>query len=459
MKKTISFTYGIKFIMCLLLFFSFGKLVRPINIYADYPDMDMNATPNPVGSGARAMGMGGAFISVADDATAASWNPGGLLQLLKPEISIVGSWFSGKIDYKTAEIVEADIEDISPDVKHLNYLSIVRPFILFRRNMVFSLNYQHLYEFSKDNIYTWEIKDPDVKTDISKRSHKRQRGSLNTISPALALQINPSFFIGLTLNFWPKHIIDNGWENLNIVDGEGEVYGREIATYTEIYERYQFSGFNMHLGLLYRFLWKKNRPLRLGFVIKTPFKANIRHEQRLISYENYPQNPVLNSYSESFACKDLTLEMPISYGLGMSIVFSDSFSMALDIYRTHWDQYLIKYPSGKEYSPINKKPKKEANIKPTTQIRLGGEYRIQDPKKIIPIRAGIFYDPEPAAVRPDDFYGVSLGTGITYNERFSLDFVYQFRFGEKKDVESIMGKDVCGRVTQHYFYTSVIFYL
>ena len=30
------------------------------------------SSPNPVGSGARALGMGGAFIGVADDATAAS---------------------------------------------------------------------------------------------------------------------------------------------------------------------------------------------------------------------------------------------------------------------------------------------------------------------------------------------------------------------------------------------------
>ncbi|MGA1863612.1 MAG: hypothetical protein ACMUHX_00970 [bacterium] len=63
------------------------SVILPQGIYADYPDMDMQATPNPVGSGARAMGMGGAFIGVADDATAASWNPAGLLQLRQPEIS------------------------------------------------------------------------------------------------------------------------------------------------------------------------------------------------------------------------------------------------------------------------------------------------------------------------------------------------------------------------------------
>ena len=36
------------------------------------------SAPMPSGSGARALGFAGAFTAVADDATAASWNPGGL---------------------------------------------------------------------------------------------------------------------------------------------------------------------------------------------------------------------------------------------------------------------------------------------------------------------------------------------------------------------------------------------
>jgi len=40
--------------------------------------VEIGTSPNPVGSGARAMGLGNAFIAVADDATAAVWNPGGL---------------------------------------------------------------------------------------------------------------------------------------------------------------------------------------------------------------------------------------------------------------------------------------------------------------------------------------------------------------------------------------------
>jgi hypothetical protein len=38
--------------------------------------------------GARSMGFGGAFVGLADDATAAIANPAGLVQLIKPEVSI-----------------------------------------------------------------------------------------------------------------------------------------------------------------------------------------------------------------------------------------------------------------------------------------------------------------------------------------------------------------------------------
>jgi len=45
---------------------------------------------NPTGAGARGLGMGGAFIAVADDGTAASFNPAGLAQLRRTEIAFVG---------------------------------------------------------------------------------------------------------------------------------------------------------------------------------------------------------------------------------------------------------------------------------------------------------------------------------------------------------------------------------
>lgn len=53
-----------------------------------------------VGAGARALGMGGAFCSVADDATAAYWNPAGLVSLPGREIQLMHSErFGGLVRY------------------------------------------------------------------------------------------------------------------------------------------------------------------------------------------------------------------------------------------------------------------------------------------------------------------------------------------------------------------------
>ena len=49
--------------------------------------------------GARSMGFGGAFVAVADDATAAFANPAGLIQLTRPEVSIEGRLWSYSTPY------------------------------------------------------------------------------------------------------------------------------------------------------------------------------------------------------------------------------------------------------------------------------------------------------------------------------------------------------------------------
>ena len=39
------------------------------------------------GAGARSLAMGGAFVSIADDATATYWNPAGMSQITRKEIT------------------------------------------------------------------------------------------------------------------------------------------------------------------------------------------------------------------------------------------------------------------------------------------------------------------------------------------------------------------------------------
>ena len=411
------------------------------SIQADYDSESLQgwirSTPNPVGSGARALGMGGSFIAVADDATAASWNPAALIILKRPEISFVISHDQGERTYDTSAI-SGSIDDLSTEQFRLNYLSLAFPFNLFSRLMVFSLNYQHLYAFSYEEQSQWSQYDPGV-LDLEYDLHIKQRGALAPFSPALAIQVIPSLSLGITANIWSNRLSTNEWENMSTINGEGIAIGDPIRSFGQLYQRYEFSGFNLHCG----FLWQINRSFKIGGVIKTPFHAHVDHT---LQYVRLSENLADSNDSEYFQYSyhgRSRIKMPVSYGLGAALGLLDNYLLlSLDIYRTDWDDYKLEH---------------EANMKPTTQIRLGAEYLLYKNGRLIPLRSGIFYDPEPAKGWVDDFFGVSIGTGIVW-EDYALDIAYQYRFGEKRGTADMLGERITAEVEQHSLYSSIILY-
>ena len=90
--------------------------------------------------GARSMGLGGAFVALADDATAAFANPAGLVQLTRPEVSVEGRGWSYSTPYTTGGRAEGEpsgfgIDDSAglrsaeseDEIADLSFLSVVYP--------------------------------------------------------------------------------------------------------------------------------------------------------------------------------------------------------------------------------------------------------------------------------------------------------------------------------------------
>ncbi len=379
-------------------------------------EIEIPSSMNPVGSGARAIGMGGAFIAVADDATAASWNPAGLIKLKKPEFSIVTSFlhreeniaFGKKTDSHSIYFEEADSSNISET--NINYLSATYPFKLFNRNMIVSLSYQHLYDFNRK----WKfIKKEEIREYNYSNEEKwnyQQNGRLSAIGFSYCIQIIPQLSFGLTLNILKDGLTTNRWEQrykITDLDGTPEL---------DKVESFSLSGINANMGIL----WHISQKMSIGAVIKTPFTAKVEHDywkDRKIENE-IPENKIM----------DEELDMPMSYGIGYVCKFSDIFYISADIYRTEWDDYIMRDEKGHEIYPTSGR---FVDQSPTCQVRVGAEYLFINEVKnyAVPIRGGIFYDPAPAERRPDNFFGFSLGTGFTKNNRFSLDIAYQYRFG------------------------------
>ncbi len=417
-----------------------------------FQQMGISSSPNPVGSGARAMGMGGAFIAIADDATAASWNPAGLIQLEKPELSMVGAYLNRREEFSSDSHPEINNTGEVDDV-NINYFSVAYPFHYFR-NIVVSANYQRLYEFERGFDYRYDLSGAGL--DLLQDKHFNQEGSVGSLGLAAAIEITPDLSFGATLNIWTDKLLwKNGWKETYSEHGVGTVGGNPVTIDTNITDKYSgFSGVNANFG----FLWNITEYLALGAVVKTPFDASIDHEFSFTQTSVF--GPPLNTTVTNHQTikENVELRMPLSYGLGFAWRFSDTFTIGLDAYRTEWSKYILTDGQGNEFSPIDGRPKNESDIKDTSQIRIGGEFLFVMPKRnmVVPVRAGLFYDPEPSHGKINDFYGFAVGSGIAYKQ-FIFDAAYQFRWGRNIDTGDLIAGSEAD-LTQHSFLVSMIYH-
>ena len=211
------------------------------------------SAPLPTGSGSRGLGLAGAFTAIADDASAASYNPAGLIQVETPEASFVYRHSRVRNQHhSTNPDLEVGSDDYESD--GLNYASITLPFQFPGTgwNAVFSLNHQEAYDFTQEfhahtrdrgsqtlrrratgqarasqtDRFSFEggITELTLRSDLTTRSVSElkqtirtefegllrfsQRGAIESSTPALAVEITPRLFVGGALNFhqdspWP----------------------------------------------------------------------------------------------------------------------------------------------------------------------------------------------------------------------------------------------------------------
>ncbi|WP_300671997.1 outer membrane protein transport protein [Desulfoluna sp.] len=399
--------------------------------------------------------MGGAFIAVADDATAASWNPAGLIQIERPEVSMVVSGSRRAEENLFSENSEANgVETISN--ASINYFSVSTPVQLWGYSLTLSLNYQRLYDFARAWDFPMTIEGTEGLNEIHQEQQVSysQDGGLSALGLACGILITPDFSIGFALNIWDDDLTENHWEKSIVETGQGN-FGRYTADFESVrHRRYSFKGLNANLG----FLWSVSRKLTLGAVLKTPFRADLNHREWSYTKLNYTQpNFPADFEDEASSEEECTLHMPMSYGMGLAYRASDALTVSMDLYRTRWDDYKVENSQGRTTCPLTGKPYDESDIAPTLQVRTGAEYLLIKPRYLIPLRCGFFYDPAPAEGKPDDFFGATLGTGVTF-KRFSLDVAYQYRFADDVGESILQEYGFSQDVREHTLYASVICY-
>jgi long-chain fatty acid transport protein len=356
-----------------------------------------------VGAGARAAGMGGAFTAVADDASAASFNPAGLAQLLVPEASVVFDHTSLSDDYQGFSSFDQTptlpLTDSSTrfDRTGFNFASATIPFRLLSRRFAFQLSAQRAVDFTYDGTrHLFETDQSGQKLyELEQTSH--QQGAIYTYSASLAVQPTERTLFGVTVNRW-----DGNWSFSSTNTEQQLTAGSEKEAFT-FSQSNQLTGWNYDVGLLLRYPF-----FNLGLRYRTPFDATYSFQARLDTNIPTPLTPLPPTRT--------TLHWPGSLNVGLAVKPSDTFLLAADWARTDWSKMIFDAPDGTHVNFFDLAPAGSTLAGRSDDWRIGAEYLLFVGSAVLPVRAGWSREPQPLrdAVTGDRIVreGWSFGLGL-----------------------------------------------
>jgi len=328
-----------------------------------FGDADWNLT----GQGARALGMGGAFIGICDDATALSWNPAGLAQLDRPELSGVFKLETHKnyYDPKTHTVngVTYDWSSSTKSNTHFvpNFFSGAFPLKVAQRNLTFALAYQQQLDF-----YSFSH------VSYTGGSYTNEwTGGAYTISPGLAYQVMPQLALGAAMNIWTNS------SNFTHTDSASSNYN-----YTG---KEPYSGLNFLLGA-----HAKVKHAQFGAVMRTPVTIKYHDEYSGSGTSGW-------SHTRYPISGDNKQKLPLMFGFGLAVEPTQNFTISADLdFRPYSNMQLLDSADvRRDTTAYDKHP----NV---TQIRLGAEYLLMLHQAIVPLRVGFRTDPK-------TYYGWKVG--------------------------------------------------
>lgn len=311
----------------------------------DWIDLSAGTQPVAIGAGPRALGMGGAFSAVADDATASTWNPAGLTQCERPELAASLGFYRTRIQIDDHE-TEADW---SPE-----HLSALAPFYAFGCQQVVGIAWQRTYDFSaRVQESSYDVSDDGMGTvvTVDHTGELSRDGSFATLGASYGIEVAPGLSFGATLNQWRDSWTRSSHYREQLVDVEstifdfsGMVFSDERTT-VRTHDVRILGGTSLVLGAM----WQAMPELTLAVVAKPGFDLELETVSTVVQTIDYgfgPEPPVTTQGTSRS-----TLHQPTSATLGTAWRPDDLNTLTCDATWTRWRQYYLEQ-GGYRVSPV-----------------------------------------------------------------------------------------------------------
>jgi len=368
-----------------------------------------------VGAGARAAGMGGAFTALADDASAASFNPAGLALLVRPEASVVLDGRRRHDAYEAFTDVEGgvtetyDASSSSFSTANVNFASFTYPVLVADRNLTFQLSFHREIDFDFQGDRSFGESAAGVGPIATLEQRVDQDGDVSTLSLAAAYQLTQRLSLGITLSRWM-----GSW-TFSTLTRETALGADEPTSTLRYSQDNSWSGWNGTLGMLLRY-----RYLNVGATVRSPFDGDYRVDSQLETSFASPFEPTSHFSG--------TLSWPSSFTAGVAIKPLETWFLTADYAEFDWDDLEIRGLADEPINFFDLKPKSETAARHTGQWRFGTEVTFLPGNEVIGLRAGYFRVPRPVPMAPpgesDTTEGFSLGAGWKHGP-LSFDVAYQ----------------------------------
>jgi long-subunit fatty acid transport protein len=386
-----------------------------------------------LGIGTRALGMGGAYLGVADDYSASFWNPAGLTQIRRLEGFGTMAHLVRKNDaFLTYFRREGDNTtralpaDASPTVRddlsstQLNSIGLAYPVPTYQGSLVFSLGYHRIHPYSSSLKFSWSNPLP---TDLSRQTWSLlEEGGLNSWVFAGAVEVAPNVSLGAALNIWTGN--NDYRESFSDIDVTGQAPGDFAETQSAYVVNSKFSGYNLKLGALYRPL----SFVRLGITIATPTYITAQETWSSDITDVDDQDSVFVYHGdEGGEPLKYKIRSPFSVAVGGAVNLP-ALLVSGSVEWTDWSQtrYLTEpsfeiteFEHDDERSLANDSLR--TNYRNTLRLRLGAEFTL--PILNLQFRAGGIYDPQILKGLPTetDRKFVTAGFGIFLDKQTRFD--------------------------------------
>ncbi|MBA3936276.1 MAG: outer membrane protein transport protein [Planctomycetes bacterium] len=437
----------------------------------DLTAIPFGGSPVPIGAGARALGMGGAFTAVADDATANTWNPAGMAQLERPELAINGGYYgrSTAIQGGGAGSKENDLA--------LDHVSAVLPFFLFGFQQSVGVAWQRQFDFTRRLDFSAAgTSGTTVINQSSSDNRNRQTGSWSNLSLSYGAEVAPGFSVGATFGVWADSVTgassfrrhaDGTLTQSSFTLGPPEALISDVQVTSALDQRVSVrSGYNIIVGTL----WQATPALTLAATFKPRYRLDLdlTRDSSLVAVDR-TSGAILQD-DEVHDHRQAAFTYPSSATVGMAWRQHDRRTFTLDVTWTRWREMRTD-DGGVITSPVNPfiAP---GDVPDGFAVRTGFEQILfTDALTVVVPRCGLLFEelagvtaapdaghPEQVSAKLDRWFGATAGLSI-FRRAILFDFAGQVRYGHgvgasvdapAEQVADVTTWTVRGGITYHF---------